>query len=110
MSYQHNLLDSQWMKTTSPEGSYYSKRLGNSGINGCSVTEISTQEIKGITKWLKKHNIERKLKREDTIDTNMWWFMERFSENNLIGEGPNRMFSSGYYFRMSVDAYNALFG
>jgi len=109
MSYQCNLLDSQWMKTTSPEGSYYSKSLGNYGINGCSVTEISTQETKGITEWFNKHNIKRKLKREDTIDTNMWWFMERFSKNNLIGDGPDRMISGGYYFRMSVDAYNAIY-
>ena len=105
MSYLQHLQQSRWVQTWSDKyGAHYTIRLGNSGRNGCSVTEVSKQEEIDITKWFDQHDIQR-----DATDTNMWWFMERFSCNKLIGTGTDTMYSGGYEFRMGKDAYNALF-
>ena len=105
MSYLQHLQQSRWVQTWSDKyGAHYTIRLGNSGRNGCSVTEVSKHEEIVITKWFDQYDIQR-----DATDTNMWWFMERFSCNKLIGTGTDTMYSGGYEFRMGKDAYNALF-
>ena len=106
MPYLRHLQRSRWIPTWSDKygGSHYSIRLGNEGRDGCAVPEVSKQEEMAITVWFGQDGINR-----DATETNMWWFMERFSHQSEIGNGTDSMVSGGYEFRMSKDAYNALF-
>ena len=76
------------------------RRLGR---NGCSVPEVSKQQEKDITAWFDRYGVVR-----DATATNMWWFMKRFSHQCNIGNGPDRIVSGGYEFRMSKDAFNVI--
>lgn len=106
MTYLRFIQRCRWIRGYSDKygGSYYGIRIGSEGRHGLEVPEISKQEEEDMIAWFGQHGI-----RQDAFETNMWWSMEEFHHESQIEKTTDLMICAGYQFRMSKDAYNALF-
>jgi len=109
MSYFRTLRTQQWVHVCSPNGSYYRLKLGSSGRNGCCVPQLNTAEYNNICQWFMTRNVVVK-----NEESELWWSHFPFSYHtplpgNRRGMPVETMYSGGYEFRLSCEAYAVMF-